>query len=110
MAAEDPRIEDVRAQLTAAAEGYLGARKLTLDADAGSALRGLVGTAVETLASEDKLEDEAAIGQALANVERLVAQIDATRPRRRGRPAPLIGGHTVDRALDGLCPGFWPFC
>src|ERR1700693_4163472 len=108
--ADDARTEDVGKQLTAAALSYVGARRLTLDDDASSALQGLVGTAVEALAQEDKLQDEDAIGQVSTNLERLVTTIDESRPVRRGRAKPPVSGHAVGRALEDLCPGFWPFC
>lgn len=86
-------------------------RKLQLSSDAETELRGAVASAVNTLVAEDRIGDDAAVQLVSANLERLIDQIQNLEPEvRRGRPRPPVSGLRVKKALDSLCPGFWPFC
>jgi hypothetical protein len=86
-------------------------RKLQLSSDAETELRGAVACAVSTLAAEDRIGDDAAVELVSANLERLIDQIQSLEPEPlRGRPRPPVTGLRVKKALNSLCPGFWPFC
>lgn len=86
-------------------------RNLDLSADAEEQLRRLTAGAVDVLVAEGKVADDEAVARVSANLDRLTAQIQSLQPepRRGGREVPVTG-RRVNRALDSLCPGFWPFC
>jgi hypothetical protein len=107
----DPLSAEVQERLAGTALGLAGERSLRLNEDADRQLRQLAARATDVLLAEDKLGDESAVAQVSSSFGRLITAIESLEPEvRRGAAKPAVTGQRVNKALDSLCPGFWPFC
>jgi hypothetical protein len=64
---------------------------------------------IETAEKQGRLRDETDVARAESSVE--VLTINAMQVARlEPREEPELRQDDLDRAVAGLCPGFWPFC
>lgn len=108
-----PRNTEVQAQLARVVEDFR-LRGLNLDSGAQERMGELIATAADTLESEDRLDDPAALAAAERAIRRVLQgayrQSGGLERREAGRQRePIVKEAAISDALRGICP-MWPIC